>query len=331
LQRFYDLAIVGGGPAGLAAAVYGASEGLRTVMIEKQAPGGQAGTSSRIENYLGFPSGVSGGELARRATDQARRFGVEILAPQEAVGLEVDGAYRVVKLADGSKISCHALVVAAGLTYSKLDLPGIEPLYGRGVYYGASVTEADACADQTTIVVGAGNSAGQAAMYLAQRSAKVIIVVRGSALEAKMSQYLVDRIGQTPNVEVRLNTVPIEVQGTEHLESVTLCEPSSGRNEVVPAAGLFIFIGAILATEWLSTVIRRDKYGFVQTGPQLMEHGKPPKGWSLERDPYLFEASIPGVFVVGDIRANSVKRVASAVGEGSVAVSFVHQYLSEGR
>jgi thioredoxin reductase (NADPH) len=331
LQPFYDLAIVGGGPAGLAAAVYGASEGLRTVMIEKEAPGGQAGTSSRIENYLGFPSGVSGGELARRATDQARRFGVEILAPQEAVGLAVEGAYRVVKLADGSAISCHALVVAAGLTYSKLALPGIEPLYGRGVYYGASVTEADACADQTTIVVGAGNSAGQAAIYLAQRSARVIIVVRGDSLGAKMSQYLVDRILQTPNIEVRLNTVPIDVQGTDHLESVTLCEPASGRTEGVPAAGLFIFIGAIPATEWLRGAIRQDKYGFVLTGPQLMEQGKPPKGWLLERDPYLFEASIPGVFVVGDIRANSVKRVASAVGEGSVAVSFVHQYLSEGR
>ncbi|MDX1992152.1 MAG: FAD-dependent oxidoreductase [bacterium] len=330
-QQFYDLAIVGGGPAGLAAAVYGASEGLRTVLIERQATGGQAGTSSRIENYLGFPSGLSGAELARRATDQARRFGVEILAPQEVTAVRLEGPYRVLTLADESEITCHALVVAAGLQYSQLNINGVENLIGRGIYYGASLTEAESCAAQPVFIVGAGNSAGQAAIYLAQSASQVVMLVRGESLGAKMSQYLVDRIEHTPNIRVELNSTVTGVQGGEHLESVAYRNVQTGEETTSPAAGLFIFIGAVPCTGWLGEVVKRDKYGFVLTGPQLMENGKAPADWPLARDPFLLEASVPGIFVVGDVRANSVKRVASAVGEGSIAVQFVHQYLAEGR
>jgi thioredoxin reductase (NADPH) len=330
-QPFYDLAIVGGGPAGLAAAVYGASEGLRTVMIERNAPGGQAGTSSRIENYLGFPSGLSGSELARRAVAQAKRFGVEILTPKEATGLRLDGEYRTIVLSDGEEISCHALIVAVGLSYRTLDLPGIDHLTGAGVYYGASTTEAVACQDQPAFVVGAGNSAGQAAMHLAQFASQVNMVVRGDSLEAKMSQYLVDRIGQTPNIQVHLRTEVIGVHGEDHLEAITLCERTSGREQTLPASALFILTGAVPQTEWLGDSVRRDRFGFVLTGSQLLEHGQLPKEWKLERAPFLLESSVPGLFVVGDVRSQSVKRVASAVGEGSIAVQFVHQYLSERR
>lgn len=327
-SEFYDLVIVGGGPAGLAAAVYGASEGLRTVMIEREAPGGQAGTSSRIENYLGFPSGLSGGDLARRATAQAKRFGVEILSPQEVVGLRIDGPYRVVQLANGTEISCHALVVAVGLAYSKLKISGIEHLTGAGVYYGASITEAITCRDQPVVIVGAGNSAGQAAMYLSQYASQVIVLVRGDSLGAKMSQYLVERIEQTPNIEVRLGSEVSAVHGENHLEAVTLVD-SQGQTEKLDASALFIFIGAVPCTEWLRGAVKLDQRGFVLTGPQLMDEGKRPAGF--DRDPYLLESSVPGLFVVGDVRANSVKRVASAVGEGSIAVQFVHQYLAERR
>jgi len=330
-QQFYDLAIVGGGPAGLAAAVYGASEGLRTVLIERQATGGQAGTSSRIENYLGFPSGLSGSDLAQRATTQARRFGVEILSPQEAVAVKIDGPYRTLVLEDGSEITSHALVVAAGLQYSKLDIPGVDALIGKGIYYGASLTEAESCREQPVFIIGAGNSAGQAAIYLASSAAKVILLVRGESLGAKMSQYLVDRIESTPNIEVRLNTTIAAVAGEDHLETVTICNIKTNQQETQSAAGLFVFIGAVPCTGWLEETVKRDKYGFVLTGPQLMENGKPQAGWPLERDPYLLESSVPGIFVVGDIRSASVKRVASAVGEGSIAVQFVHQYLSEGK
>lgn len=331
LEQFYDLAIVGAGPAGLAAAVYGASEGLRTVLIEREAPGGQAGTSSRIENYLGFPSGLSGGDLARRAKAQAERFGVEILTPQEATSVRTDGIYHVLTLADGSEISCHALVAAAGLKYSKLDLPGIDKLLGSGVYYGASITEALSCTDAPVFVVGAGNSAGQAAVYMSQYASQVVLVVRGTSLEAKMSQYLVDRIQNTPNIEVRLETIVTAVHGSDHVEAVSLCNVKTNVEEKIPGSGLFIFIGAIPSTDWLKGVVKMDAHGFICTGPQLLENGKPPQGWPLERDPYLLETSVPGIFVVGDARANSVKRVASAVGEGSIAVQFVHQYLAEGR
>jgi thioredoxin reductase (NADPH) len=328
-REFYDLAIVGGGPGGLAAAVYGASEGLHTVLIEKHSPGGQAGTSSRIENYLGFPAGVSGGELARRATAQARRFGVEILAPQEAAGVRLEGPYRILQLADGSEIACHALVVAVGLDYQKLNVPDAERLTGAGIYYGASLTEVSSCEDQAVFVVGAGNSAGQAALYLAQHAGKVTLLVRGDSLEAKMSQYLVARIYEHPQIEVRLNAVVTGVHGEDHLQAVTVCDLLSSQESRHEAAGLFIFIGAVPATQWLRGVVKMDKYGFICTGLELLEDGKPPKDWPLERQPFLLESSVPGIFVVGDVRADSIKRVASAVGEGSIAVRFVHQYLSK--
>ncbi|MCU0493706.1 MAG: FAD-dependent oxidoreductase [Chloroflexaceae bacterium] len=330
-QPFYDLAIVGGGPAGLAAAVYAASEGLHTVLIEREAPGGQAGTSSRIENYLGFPSGLSGGDLARRAVAQARRFGVEMLTPLEASEVRCDGQYRIIKLSDGREIACHALIVAVGLSYRKLDVPGADRLTGAGVYYGASLTEALSCKDNPVYIVGAGNSAGQAAMYMARYASKVTMLVRGSSLEAKMSQYLVDRIRQTENIEVLLETEVAEVHGSDHVEGVTLLDCRSNARQQCPATALFIFTGAAPRTEWLGEVVRRDKNGFVLTGSALLENGKPPKEWPLERPPFLLESSLPGLFVVGDVRANSVKRVASAVGEGSIAVQFVHEYLSDVR
>jgi thioredoxin reductase (NADPH) len=329
-SAFYDLAIIGGGPAGLAAAVYGASEGLRTVLIEREAPGGQAGTSSRIENYLGFPTGLSGGDLARRAVAQARRFGVEMLS-QEVTGLSRNGPYRLLTLADGSTISCHALVVSVGLSYRKIGAPGIDRLSGAGVYYGAAITEALDCRDQPVVIVGAGNSAGQAALFLAEHASKVIILVRGSSLAAKMSQYLVDRIEQHPQIEVRTESEAIDVLGEHNVESVVICHRPSGREEIVAAAALFIFTGAVPGTEWLADVLKRDAQGFVLTGPQVLENGKPPQGWDADRPPFLLEASVPGVFVVGDVRSGSVKRVASAVGEGSIAVQFVHQHLERVR
>ncbi len=328
-RPFYDLVIVGGGPAGLAAAVYGASEGLRTALVEREAPGGQAGTSSRIENYLGFPSGLSGADLARRAAAQARRFGVEVIAPQEATALRVNGPYRILQLGDGREISCHALIIAVGLSYRKLEIPGIEALTSAGIYYGASLSEAFTCQDQPVFIVGAGNSAGQAAMYLAQFATRITMLVRGDNLGKSMSQYLVERIEASPNIHVRLRTTVTAVTGQDHLECVTIYDHTSGTEETHPAAALFIFIGAVPPTEWLEGVVRRDHRGFVLTGTQVLEDGKPPKGWDQERDPFLLESSVPGIFAVGDVRSNSIKRVASAVGEGSIAVQFVHQHLSK--
>ncbi|NJN15110.1 MAG: FAD-dependent oxidoreductase [Oscillochloris sp.] len=325
-QTFYDLAIVGGGPAGLAAAVYGASEGLRTVLIEREAPGGQAGTSSRIENYLGFPTGLSGGDLARRAVAQARRFGVEIISPQAVAAMEIDGPYRILKLANGATISTYSVVVAVGLTYQKLKAPGVEALSGAGVYYGASLTEALSCRDQPAFIVGAGNSAGQAAVYLAGYASQVVILVRGESLAAKMSQYLVERIEQTPNIAIRLNTTVGSAHGNGHLEALTLRGPQG--DEQVPASALFIFTGARPSTDWLPDVVRRDERGFVLTGSQVLEDGRKPASWDVDREPFLLESTVPGVFVVGDVRASSVKRVASAVGEGSIAVQFIHQHLA---
>ncbi|MCL4863198.1 MAG: FAD-dependent oxidoreductase [Caldilineaceae bacterium] len=328
-SEFYDLVIVGGGPGGLAAAVYGASEGLRTVLIEKHATGGQAGSSSRIENYLGFPTGISGGDLARRATTQARRFGVEVLAPQEVTGVRLEGPYRMVQMADGSEIASYALVVAVGLNYQKLTVPNAERLTGAGIYYGASLTEVQACQHQPVFVVGAGNSAGQAALYLANYAKQVTMVVRGASLAEKMSQYLVARIEEHPKIDVQFQTVVAAAHGEEHLEAVTLCNIKTGEETRRAAAGLFIFIGAIPSTQWLQGVVQMDQRGFVLAGPELMTNGKPPQGWPLKRDPFLLESSVPGIFVVGDVRANSVKRVASAVGEGSIAVRFVHEYLAK--
>jgi thioredoxin reductase (NADPH) len=328
-QPFYDLVIAGGGPAGLAAAVYGASEGLNTVLVEREATGGQAGTSSRIENYLGFPSGLSGADLARRATVQAKRFGVEILTPQEATGLRVEGPYRIVTLADGSEIACHAVVVAVGLAYRKLHAPGVDALTGAGVYYGASLTEAISCRDDAVYTVGAGNSAGQAALYLADYASRITMLVRGESLAASMSQYLVERIETHPGIVVRTHTEVAAAHGKGHLEAVTIANNRTGEQETCPAVGLFIFIGAAPRTGWLEGVVALDEHGFVLAGPQLTDDGERRRNWPLERPPFLLETSVPGVFVVGDVRSRSVKRVASAVGEGSIAVRFVHQYLSK--
>ena len=326
---FYDLAIVGGGPAGLAAAVYGASEGLRTVMIEREAPGGQAGLSSRIENYLGFPSGLTGADLARRAVAQARRFDVEILSPQEAISVRVDGPYRYIKLGDGIEISCHALLLAMGVQWRTLDIPGIDRFQGAGVYYGGGTSEALSCKGETVYIVGGANSAGQAAMHFAKFAGKVIMLVRGESLASTMSHYLIEQIEKTSNIEVWLQTSVTEVHGDARLEAITICRGSVGRPEKLPASSLFIFIGAQPRTEWLGDLIERDQRGFVLSGPDLLRDGKRPASWTLDRDPSLLETSVPGIFVVGDVRHGSVKRVASGVGEGAVVVQFMHQYLAK--
>jgi len=326
---FYDLAIVGGGPAGLAAAVYGASEGLHTVMIEREAPGGQAGMSSRIENYLGFPNGLSGGDLARRAVVQAQRFGVEILSPQEVTGVRTEGSYRILKLADGSELSCHALMIATGVQWRRLEAPGIDRLQGAGVYYGGGATEALSCKGETIYVVGGANSAGQAAMNFARYAERVVILVRGSSLASSMSQYLIDQIKETPNIQLWANASVAEVHGETHLEEISVLCSDTNKVERVPANAMFIFIGALPRTDWLADVVERDGRGFILTGPDLIWEGKRPKGWTLDRDPFLLETNIPGLFAVGDVRHGSVKRVASGVGEGSVAVQFIHQYLSK--
>jgi thioredoxin reductase (NADPH) len=324
---FYDLLIVGGGPAGLAAAVYGASEGLTTLMIEREAPGGQAGMSSRIENYLGFPSGLSGSDLARRAVAQARRFGVEILSPQAAVSMRVQGGSKFVKLADGVELGAKSLLIATGVAYRKLDVPGMERLQGAGVYYGAAMTEAATCKDEDVYIVGGANSAGQAAMFFSKYAQRVVMLVRGNSLAAGMSQYLVEQIKQTPNIHVELNSQVTEVFGADHLEELAILCSTSRETQRHPAASLFIFIGAAPGTEWLHGALERDEKGFILTGPDLLKAGKSPKGWTLEREPWLLEASVPGIFVAGDVRFRSIKRVASGVGEGANAVQFVHQYL----
>ena len=327
--NFYDLAIVGGGPAGLAAAVYGASEGLNTVIIEKEAPGGQAGMSSRIENYLGFPSGLSGGELARRAVVQAQRFGVEILAPQEVVSVRAEDPYRFIKMADGEEISCHALMVATGVQWRRLAAPGIDRLQGAGVYYGGGTTEALSCKGEIVYVVGGANSAGQAAMNFSKYADKVVMLLRGDSLSNTMSRYLIDQIKATPKIQLWSHASVAEVHGDTHLEEVSVLCSDTNKVERVPASSMFIFIGALPRTDWLSGVVERDERGFVLTGPDLIRDGDHPKGWSLERDPFLLETNVPGIFAVGDVRHGSVKRVASGVGEGSVAVQFIHQYLSK--
>ncbi|MEH2442961.1 FAD-dependent oxidoreductase [Nostoc sp.] len=327
-RPFYDLAIVGAGPAGLAAAVYGASEGLSTVLIEREAPGGQAGTSSRIENYLGFPVGLSGNDLARRGVTQARRFGVEILTPQVVTGVKLQDPYRVLQLADGSEISCHALLVATGVSYRWLNIPGAEKLAGAGIYYGAAMTEAIACSNEEVYLVGGANSAGQAAMHFSKYASKVIMLVRGESLSLSMSQYLIDQIAATANIQVCTSCSVVEVKGDEHLEEIAIAHSKTGQTETVPARSLFIFIGATPKTDWLDGVIRRDAQGFIITGPDLMPNGKSPASWRLERSPFLLETSVPGIFAAGDVRAGSIKRVASGVGEGSIAIQFVHRYLS---
>ena len=324
-----DVFVIGGGPAGLAAAVYGASEGIGTVMIEREAPGGQAGMSSRIENYLGFPTGLSGGDLARRAVVQAQRFGVEILSPQEAVSVRTEGSYRIVRLADGSEVSCHALLVATGVQWRRLEAPGVDKLQGAGVYYGGGATEALSCEGEIIYVVGGANSAGQAAMHFAKYAERVVLLVRGDGLASIMSQYLIDQIQHTPNIQIWTRASVAEVHGATRLEEISVLCSDTNKVERVPASAMFIFIGALPRTDWLGGVVERDERGFLLTGPDLMRDGQRPKGWTLDRDPFLLETNVPGLFAVGDVRHGSVKRVASGVGEGSVAVQFIHQYLSK--
>ncbi len=326
-QPFYDLVVVGAGPAGLAAGVYGASEGLKTLLIEREAPGGQAGTSSRIENYLGFPVGLSGADLTRRAVAQALRFGAELLTPQEVQGVELRDDYKIVKLAGGAEVSSRALLIASGVQYRKLDVPGVEALTGAGVYYGSAITEALLTTGRDVYVVGGGNSAGQACMYLSKYARTVGLLVRGSSLESGMSQYLVDQIYATPNIKVQVRVSVSSVQGKDQLEQVVITDLETGEQDTCDAAALFVFIGAMPRTEWIADLVACDKAGFILSGPDLLHDGQRPAGWNLGRDPYWLESSVPGIFVAGDVRHRSVKRVASSVGEGSMAVQFVHQYL----
>jgi thioredoxin reductase (NADPH) len=326
---FYDLIVVGGGPAGLGAAVYGASEGLRTVLVEREATGGQAGQSSRIENYLGFPNGVSGSQLADRARRQARKFGAELLLTRDCVALEAHGSKRVLRFDDGSSIAAHAVVLATGVSYRSLGVPGADGLTGRGVYYGSAMTEAAACADRKVFIVGGANSAGQAAVFFARYASSVHLLVRGPSLEASMSHYLVEQLAGIENVHVHTCTTVAEAHGDDHLEQVTLQDVRTGERSTHPASHLFVFIGGEPRTHWLDGVVVRDDRGFIPTGPGLLDDGHRPHGWTLDRDPYFLESSLPGVFVAGDVRAESVKRVASAVGEGAMAVTLVHRYLGE--
>ncbi|MEV6875288.1 FAD-dependent oxidoreductase [Amycolatopsis sp. NPDC051128] len=326
-QEFYDLVVIGGGPAGLGAAVYGASEGLRTVLVEKKATGGQAGTSSRIENYLGFPDGVSGAQLTDRARRQAQKFGAEVLTARDVVGLEARGSQRVITFGDGSEIAAHSVILASGVNYRALEADGVEELTGRGVYYGSAATEAPECKGEHVYIVGGANSAGQAAVFFAKHASDVTILVRGASLEASMSHYLIEQIAGIGNIHVRTHTTVKQVHGDGHLERITLCE--KGVTETVESGHLFIFIGAAPRTDWLGEAIHRDEHGFVCTGPDLLSAGQRPAGWPLDRDPHYLESSIPGVFVAGDVRSQSVKRVASAVGEGAMAVTLVHRYLEE--
>jgi thioredoxin reductase (NADPH) len=328
-KDFYDLIVIGGGPAGLGAAVYGASEGLRTVLVERTATGGQAGQSSRIENYLGFPDGVSGAQLTDRARRQAAKFGAEVLTTRDVVGLEVNGSARSVRFADGSGIDAHTVILATGVSYRRLAAPGLDDMTGRGVYYGSALTEAAACSGQDVYIVGGANSAGQAAVYLSRSAKSVTILVRGSGLEQSMSYYLIQQIRDIPAISVRTCTEVIGAEGTDHLERLTLRDTSTGATESVSAQWLFLFIGAAPLTDWLGGVVERDPRGFVVAGPDLSVEGQPPKGWSLDRAPYHLETSVPGVFVAGDARAESAKRVASAVGEGAMAVMLVHRYLEK--
>ena len=324
----YDMVVIGTGPAGLAAAVYGASEGLRTLLVEREAPGGQAGTSSRIENYLGFPVGLSGADLARRGVAQARRFGAEILTPMEATKLESVDGYHVVTLSDGSTVSTQALILATGVSYRLLDVPGADRLTGAGLFYGAAITEALAIKDQDVFVVGGGNSAGQAAIYLAGLAKSVTILVRGISLADSMSQYLIARIEEVKNIHLKTKSSIGELHGDQNLEAVTLVDADTHATSKVPGRAVFVFIGAVPRTEWLKGVLQLDEQGFIMSGPDLMRDGnKRPAGWLAGRDPYWLETSIPGVFVAGDVRRRSTKRIASAVGEGAMALTFVHQHL----
>jgi thioredoxin reductase (NADPH) len=322
-SEHYDLVIVGGGPAGLAAAVYGASEGLRTIMVEREAPGGQAGQSSRIENYLGFPAGLSGSDLARRATDQARRLGAELLTLQDTTGLRVEGSGRIVELSGGDSLSASSVLVASGVSYRQLDLPGFAQLTGSGIYYGAALTEARSCADQRIVVIGGANSAGQAAVYFSSYASRVTVLVRGDSLAKSMSHYLIEQIESLSNVEVRTRTQAVGAEGDRQLRALRIRD-ANGDETLEHVDACFVFVGALPRTDWLAGVVARDERGFILAGLDAKSDG-----WSLQRDPFPLETSVPGIFVAGDVRARSIKRVASAVGEGSMAVSLVHQYLAE--
>jgi len=324
-RPFYDLIVAGGGPAGLAAAVYGASEGLKTVLVESSVTGGQAGTSSHIENYLGFPSGVAGADLARRATTQAKRFGAEVVVPQDVTGIRVDGPYRIVTLADGSELSCHALVLATGMAVRRLEVPGIDAVTGAGVYYGAALSEAASCRGQQVCIVGGANSAGQAAMLFSRYASQVTMIVRGPSIAQSMSQYLVDRIEAAENIDVLTGAQVREVMGSPRLECVRIARGET--EEVLASPYLFIFIGAAPRSEMVVGLVEMDDHGFIFTGPDLLKNGRAPRGWPLDRDPFLLETSVPGIFAAGDVRHGSTKRVASAVGEGSASVAMVHKHL----
>ena len=326
-RDFYDLVVIGGGPAGLGAAVYGASEGLRTVLVERLATGGQAGQSSRIENYVGFPDGVSGARLTDQARRQATKFGAELLTTREVVGLEVNGSARTVRFAEGSAINAHAVILATGVTYRKLAAPGLAELTGRGIYYGSALTEAPGCAGEDVCIAGGANSAGQAAVYLARQAKSVTMLVRGPSLQKSMSYYLIEQIANIASIAVRTCTEITEAYGDGHLERLTLRDGNTGGTEIVDAQRLFVFVGAAPLTGWLDGVLLRDQHGFVLAGPDLTLAGQRPPGWPLDRLPYHLETSVPGVFVAGDVRAESPRRVASAVGEGAMAVMLVHRYL----
>jgi thioredoxin reductase (NADPH) len=324
---YYDLVVVGAGPAGLAAAVYGASEGLHTLLVEAEAPGGQAGMSSRIENYLGFPSGLSGGDLARRGLTQARRLGAEVLTPRQVTGLRVADGYKILSFASGDEVNARALLLSSGVSYRRLNAPGVDRFTGAGIYYGAALSEAASVAGEDIHIVGGANSAGQAAVFFSAHARTVTVLVRGASVEKTMSQYLAERIQATGNIKVAAQSEVAGVDGTDRLRRVTIRNIATGEEQTVPATAMFIFIGAVPHTGWLEGVVARDERGFVLTGPDIVEQGH--AGWPLDRPPYLLEASVPGVFAAGDVRHGSVKRVASAVGEGSVAVMFVHRYLAE--
>lgn len=326
-RRFYDVIVIGAGPAGLACALYCSTEGLKTVLVEREAAGGQAGLSSRIENYLGFPSGLSGADLARRGVAQVRRFGTEVLAPAEAVSLVVEGEYRVVKLSNGQELAAHSVVIAAGVQWRRLDVPGMDHLTGAGIYYGAAITEAASCRDENVYIVGGANSAGQAAVYFSDVARSVKMIVRGESLSKSMSHYLVERVQTIPNISVIPNAEVVEVHGEDRLKQITIQHHDTKSTENLDAAALFIFIGAEPHTEWLEGTVCRDAKGFLVTGANLVVNGRRPGGWNLDREPYLLETSVPGVFAVGDVRDGAVRRVANSVGEGSIVLYFVRQYM----
>jgi thioredoxin reductase (NADPH) len=326
-RDFYDLIIVGGGPAGLGAAVYGASEGLKTLLVERQAVGGQAGQSSRIENYLGFPDGISGAQLTDRARRQAGRFSAEVLTTRVATGLRTEGSARTLSFDDGSEISAHAVVLATGVAYRPLVADGVADLTGSGVYYGSAATEGPSCSGSDVYIVGGANSAGQAALFFSRYARTVTLLVRGDSLESSMSYYLIQQLSRIENVRIRTQCEVVSAQGDGHLQAITICDGKNGLSTTVECGYLFVFIGAEPRTDWLGDTVARDGRGFVYTGPDLLTNGTRPRGWDRDRDPFYLECSVPGIFAAGDVRANSVKRVASAVGEGAMAVTLVHRYL----